>query len=84
MSDAIDVFDIIAFAVFAILIVAGVVVVVLLGALPGRIAQRRGHPQTAAVTACGWLGLATGGILWPIALIWAFLKPASHVSSDRA
>jgi hypothetical protein len=73
----IDILDIIAFAVFGILLVAAVVIVVTLGSLPGQIAHKRGHPQAAAVTVAGWLGLVTGGILWPLALIWAFLKPAA-------
>jgi hypothetical protein len=73
----IDIFDIIAFAVFGILLVAAVVIVVSLGSLPGQIAYKRGHPQAAAVTVAGWLGVATAGLLWPLALIWAFLKPAA-------
>src|SRR5262245_40854711 len=73
----IDVFDIIAFVVFAVTPVAAVIIVVTLGSLPGKIAHRRGHPQAAAIAVAGWLGLATMGILWPIALIWAFLKPAA-------
>jgi len=73
----IDVLDIAAFAVFAILLVAVVVIVVSLGSLPGQIAHKRGHPQAAAVAVAGWLGLVTGGILWPLAFIWAFLKPVA-------
>ena len=26
---------------------------------------------------CGWLGLVTLGILWPIALIWSLIKPVT-------
>ena len=44
--------------------------IVLLAALPGQIAKRRGHPQVLAVSLCGWLGLPTG-LLWVVALIWA-------------
>ena len=73
----IDAFDIFAFVVFGVLLVAAVVVVVTLGSLPGQIAHKRGHPQAAAITVASWLGVATGGILWPLALIWAFLKPAA-------
>lgn len=73
----IDILDIIAFAVFAVLLAAGVVIVVTLGSLPGQIAHKRGHPQAAAITVAGWLGLVTGGILWPLALIWAFLRPVA-------
>src|SRR5262245_55292770 len=73
----IDVFDIIAFVVFAVLLVAAVVIVVTVGSLPGQIAHKRGHPQAAAITVAGWLGLVTGGLIWPLALIWAFLRPAA-------
>src|SRR6266852_7295161 len=73
----IDVFDIMAFVVFAVLLVVAVIVVVGLGSLPGRIAQSRGHPQAAAIDVASWLGMATLGLLWPIAFIWAFLKPLS-------
>ena len=70
----IDFFDIIAFVVIAVLLVVAVVIVVVLGTLPGKIAKRRGHPQAAAINVASWLGIATLGILWPLALIWAFLK----------
>jgi len=79
-----DVFDYIAFAVFALLLAVAVVLVVSLGQLPGRIAQERGHPQAAAINVASWLGLATLGLLWPLALIWAFLKPFPVVSSAPA
>jgi hypothetical protein len=50
MFAAIDVLDIFAFGVFAVLLVAAVIVVVSLGSLPGQIAHNRGHPQAAAIT----------------------------------
>src|SRR5215472_15871283 len=76
-SIMIDVFDIFAFIVFGVLLVAAVVIGVTVGSLPGQIAHKRGHPQAAAITVAGWLGLATGGVIWPLALIWAFLAPAA-------
>ena len=66
--------DLFAFVVVAVLLVVAVVVVVRLGSLPGQIAQKRGHPQVAAIAVASWLGLATVGILWPLALIRAFRK----------
>jgi hypothetical protein len=77
----IDVFDIMAFVVFAVLVLVAVIIIVLLGQLPGRIAQKRGHPQAAAINVAGWLGLATGGVLWLGAMIWAFLRPVSIVTT---
>jgi hypothetical protein len=73
----IDILDIFAFIVFGVLLVAAVVIVVTMGSLPGQVAQKRGHPQAAAITVAGWLGVATAGLLWPIALTWAFLKPTA-------
>ena len=55
----IDAFDIMAFVVFGVLLIAAVVIVVTLGSLPGQIAHKRGHPQAAAITVAGWLGVAT-------------------------
>jgi Protein of unknown function (DUF3302) len=80
----IDVFDIIAFVVFGVLLVAVVVIVVTLGSLPGQIAHERGHPQAAAITVAGWLGVVTGGFLWPLALIWAFLRAGAAGPAQSA
>ena len=67
--------DAFAFLVFAVLIFVGVVIIVSLGKLPGQLARKWGHPQAAAINAMSWIGIATGGLLWPIAFIWAFTKP---------
>jgi hypothetical protein len=79
----IDVFDIMAFAVFGVLLAVAVVLFVTLGQLPGRIAQKRGHPQAAAITVTGWLGVVLL-VLWPLALIWAFLRPLAAETQQEA
>jgi hypothetical protein len=79
-----DIFDVMAFAVFAVLLAVGVILVVVLGSLPGWVAQKRGHPQAAAINVASWLGLATLGLFWPFALIWAFLNPRAAVPSGSA
>jgi hypothetical protein len=75
MESSIGALDIVAFAVFALLISAAVIIVVNVGRLPGQLAHKWGHPQAAAIGAMGWIGIATGGLLWPIAFIWAFTTP---------
>ena len=55
----IDIFDIITFLLFAGITAVTVQVVVTLGTLPGRIAQKRDHPQATAIAIASWLGLAT-------------------------
>ena len=81
-----DVLDIFALVVIAVLLAAVVIAVVGLGSLPGAIARKRGHPQAAAVNAASWLGVATLGLLWPLAFVWAFYKPpavaAAHPESS--
>jgi phosphotransferase system glucose/maltose/N-acetylglucosamine-specific IIC component len=75
LESSFGVLDAFAFVVMAVLICAGIVIVVNVGKLPGQLAHKWGHPQAAAINAMGWVGIATGGLLWPIALIWAFSKP---------
>ena len=65
------------FALFVLLVIAVTLVViwVKLSMLPGKIARERGHPQSAAINACGWFGGLTMGLLWPLAFIWAYMRP---------
>lgn len=75
MESTFGVLDAVTFVVFALLIAVAVILIVSLGQLPGQLAHEWGHPQAAAINVASWLGLATGGLLWPLALIWAFLVP---------
>jgi hypothetical protein len=75
MDSSFGVLDAFAFLVFAVLLIAGVIIVVSLGKLPGQLARKWGHPQASAINALSWIGIATGGVLWPIAFVWAFVKP---------
>ena len=76
-----DILDIFAFVVIAVLLATAVIIIVALGSLPGAIARKRGHPQAAAINVASWLGVATLGVFWPLALIWAFMKPIGAISS---
>lgn len=64
-----------AFAIFVLLVViaSAVTVFVFIGMAPGVIARRRGHPWAEAVSVAGWATLICGFVLWPIALIWAYV-----------
>ena len=70
--------DAFAFLVFAILIAVALIVIVKLGQLPGQLARKWGHPQASAINAASWIGIATGGLLWPLAFIWAFTTPTAR------
>lgn len=73
-----DFFDYMAFVVFGIIISLFVSVVVVIGSLPGKIAERRNHPQAKAINVAAWISLLTLGVLWPIVFVWAFteVKPS--------
>jgi hypothetical protein len=73
--------DAFAFVVFAVLLTVVVVAIVSLGKLPGQLARKWNHPQSAAINVAGWIGVATCGLIWPLALIWAFLVPSASKST---
>jgi hypothetical protein len=83
VDSSFGVLDAFAFLVFAVLIFVGVIIVVNLGKLPGQLAQKWNHPQAAAINAMSWIGIATGGLLWPIAFIWAFTRPVGSKSAIK-
>ena len=46
--------------------------------LPEKIAHQKKHPQTRAIQCLCLLSLCFGGLLWPIAWLWAYSKPVLH------
>lgn len=70
--------DYFTFVVLTVLIAVGLYAAFVLGELPGRIAEKREHPQAEAIRVAGWIGLLTLGLLWPFALIWAYTRPTPH------
>ena len=69
------VLDVFALIVIGVLIAAVICIVVVLGPLPGKVAQGRGHPQADAILVLGWIGIITLGPAWLAALVWAYAKP---------
>lgn len=67
--------DVFALLVLIVLLFAILATVAVLGVLPGHIARNRKHPQADAISVAGWVGLIFGGVLWPLALIWAYTIP---------
>ena len=64
--------DVFALVVLVVLVLTALAAWAMLGMYPGKIARQRNHPQAEAISACGWWGAITMGILTPIAFIWAF------------
>ena len=46
--------------------------------LPEKIAHKRHHPQFEAIRTLCLLSLAFGGLLWPLAWLWAYTKPIGY------
>jgi len=72
------------FMAVAVLIVVPVIAIVLfwmVHVLPEKIAHKRHHPQRDAITTLCLLSLVFGGLLWPLAWLWAYTKPIGYRSA---
>ena len=67
-------------AIFVLLVVpAGLIVLFwLVHVMPEKIAHQRHHPQFEAIRTLCLLSLVFGGILWPLAWLWAYTKPVGY------
>jgi hypothetical protein len=46
--------------------------------LPEKVAEKRQHPQKDAINTLCLLSLFFGGLLWPLAWLWAYTKPVGY------
>jgi CBS domain containing-hemolysin-like protein len=67
-------------AIVVLLLVPAVVIVLfwMVHVLPEKIAHKRHHPQREAITTLCLLSLVFGGLLWPLAWLWAYTKPIGY------
>src|SRR5262245_59223551 len=67
-------------ALFILFVVPVVLIVLfwLVHILPEKIAHKRHHPQFEAIRTLCLLSLVFGGLLWPLAWIWAYSKPVLY------
>jgi CBS domain containing-hemolysin-like protein len=66
---------------WVVLIVVPIVLIVvfwLVHILPEKIAEKKRHPQTKAIQVLCLLSLVFGGMLWPLAWLWAYSKPVLY------
>jgi hypothetical protein len=69
------VLDIFALIVLGVLVAVVIWLMVVLGPIPGNVANKRGHPQADAIRVLGWIGIITLGPAWLAALVWAYANP---------
>ena len=70
--------DVLAWIVLILAPVIGIAVFLMVHVLPEKIAEKRGHPQAKAIQCLCLLSLVFGGLLWPIAWLWAYSKPVMY------
>jgi Protein of unknown function (DUF3302) len=68
----------IAWVVLIIGPIIGIAIFWLVHILPEKIAHKKMHPQTRAIQCLCLLSLCFGGLLWPIAWLWAYSKPVLY------
>ncbi|MEF9995563.1 MAG: DUF3302 domain-containing protein [Burkholderiaceae bacterium] len=70
--------DILAIGVLLIVPIVLIVVFWMVHVLPEKIAHQRHHPQRDAIHTLCILSLFFGGLLWPVAWLWAYTKPVGY------
>ena len=58
--------------------IAAIVLFWLVHILPEKVAEKRHHPQKDAINVLCLLSLLFGGLLWPLAWLWAYTKPIGY------
>src|SRR6476646_872668 len=69
---------VIAWVVICVVPIVCIVLFWLVHVLPEKIAEKRHHPQKDAIHTLCLLSLVFGGLLWPIAWLWAYTKPIGY------
>jgi CBS domain containing-hemolysin-like protein len=78
-GDALDTMaDWIAIVVLVVVPVGALVIFWLVHILPEKVAEQRHHPQQSAINCLCLLSLVFGGLLWPIAWLWAYTRPIGY------
>ena len=78
-GDALDTMaDWIAIVVLVVVPIGVIVVFWMIHVLPEKIAEKRHHPQKDAINTLCLLSLLFGGLLWPVAWIWAYTRPVAY------
>ena len=78
-GEALDkVANILAWVVLIVAPAIGIAVFWIVHILPEKIAEKKQHPQAKAIQCLCLLSLVFGGLLWPLAWLWAYSRPVLH------
>jgi CBS domain containing-hemolysin-like protein len=70
--------DVLTWVVLIAAPIIGIAVFLLVHILPEKIAEKKKHPQAKAIQTLCVLSLFFGGLLWPLAWLWAYTKPVMY------
>jgi hypothetical protein len=70
--------NVLSWVVIVVVPIVGIVIFWLVHILPEKIAEQKRHPQAKAIQTLCLLSLVFGGLLWPLAWLWAYTKPVLH------
>jgi CBS domain containing-hemolysin-like protein len=70
--------DVLAVIVLILVPTLGIGLFWLVHILPEKVAEKREHPQKDAIKVLCLLSLFFGGLLWPLAWLWAYSKPVFY------
>lgn len=70
--------NVLSWVVLILVPVVGIVLFWMVHVMPEKIAHKRHHPQRQAIQTLCLLSLVFGGLLWPIAWLWAYTKPVGY------
>ncbi|MBC8041388.1 MAG: DUF3302 domain-containing protein [Opitutaceae bacterium] len=70
--------DVMSWIVLFVAPIIAIVVFWLVHIMPEKIAEKKKHPQAKAIQVLCLLSLFFGGMLWPLAWLWAYSKPVLH------
>jgi uncharacterized protein DUF3302 len=73
--------DVLAIVVLIFVPVGAIVLFWLVHILPEKIAEQRHHPQKDSIKVLCLLSLVFGGMLWPVAWLWAYTRPVLYRSA---
>jgi CBS domain containing-hemolysin-like protein len=68
----------VAWFVIVVVPIGAIVLFWIVHVMPEKIAHKRHHPQRDAIHTLCLLSLVFGGLLWPVAWLWAYTKPAGY------
>ena len=70
--------NVLSWVVLFLVPIVGIVVFWIVHVMPEKIAHKRHHPQVQAIQTLCLLSLVFGGLLWPIAWLWAYTRPVAY------